>query len=137
MSTETITIKNNPNPPKPASSRTTYVLLGIGSAIIFATSVTNSIVYASGTTSSNGSSSNNCGSGGGEIGINSNCALIMLVLNIIIAIITFFLMIWAFYMAAVAPKQQAMYEAYWKNYYNAQAAKFNNYEILTVGATGY
>jgi len=66
-----------------------------GRALIFAAvagvAITNCIVYANGTTSSNGGSS---GSGDENIGIDTNCALVMLILNIIIAIIAIMLFIY-------------------------------------------
>ena len=80
-------------------NRGVNVFLGIGSALIFGISVTNSIVYTQGTTSSQ---NNKCGttSGNGNTGVNSNCSTLMLILNIIIAIIAFIAMIYFFYKAA-------------------------------------
>ncbi len=96
--------QTQPTPEQISSAAGPNVLLGLGSAIIFAVSVTNSIVYAQGTTSSHGSSS---GSGGDEdIGVNTNCATLMLVINIIIAIISFIAMIYFFYKAVYSKKER-------------------------------
>jgi hypothetical protein len=100
------------------SARGPNILLGLGSAIIFAVSVTNAIVYAQGTTSSNGTSSGTT-SGGGEIGVNSNCAMIMLIINIIIAIISFIAMIYFFYKAIYSSQTRAKYESQAYNAYYA------------------
>jgi len=99
-------------------SRGPNILLGLGSAIIFATSVTNTIVYAQGTTSSQGMSSGASGENGG-VGINSNCALIMLIINIIIAIISFIAMIYFFYRAVYSKKERQLHAAQATNAYYA------------------
>ena len=77
------------------SSFGSYIWKSLIFAGVAAVAITNCIVYSNGTTSSNGS-----GSGDENIGITNNCALIMLILNIIIAIIAVLLFIvfmyWAF-----------------------------------------
>lgn len=64
-------------------------LLGLGSAVVFGVSVTNCIVYSNGTSGSQNTSSGS----GGTTSIDSTCATIMLVINIILAIISFIYML--------------------------------------------
>jgi hypothetical protein len=63
---------------------------GLGVAIVFAVSVTNTIVYARGTTSSGTTSGSDATNGNG---VSAGCSLIMLILNLIIAVLTFGVMV--------------------------------------------
>lgn len=74
---------------RPQSTGANWVL-GLGSAVVFAVSVTNCVVYSNG---SSGSGSSSSGSGGGTTSIDPTCATIMLVVNIILAIISFIYML--------------------------------------------
>lgn len=64
-------------------------LLGMGSALVFGVSVTNCVVYSNGTSSNRCSGSNS----GGTTAIDPTCSTIMLVVNIILAIISFIYML--------------------------------------------
>lgn len=67
---------------------------GLGMAMIFAVATTNTIVYARGTTSSGDTS----GSGDGENeAVSANCALLMLAINVILAIVSFIAMVYYMY----------------------------------------
>jgi len=107
-------------------NKTPNRLLGLAATFIAGVSITNCIVYANGTTSSNGSS----GSGDENIGINTNCALLMLILNIIIAIIAIVLMIYFFYRAIYSNKQRNIYEAQAAAAYK-NATNFNSNVVYT------
>ena len=74
---------------RPQSTGANWVL-GLGSAVVFAVSVTNCVVYSNG---SSGSGSGSSGSGGGTTAVDPTCATIMLVINIILAIISFIYML--------------------------------------------
>jgi hypothetical protein len=89
------------------------ILLGLAATTIAAISITNCIVYANGTTSSNSNngSSGNSGSGDENLGVNTNCALLLLILNIIIAIIAIILMIYFFYRAIFNRQNRDYFEA--------------------------
>ena len=86
---------------RPQSTGANWVL-GLGSAVVFAVSVTNCVVYSNG---SSGSGSGSSGSGGGTTAIDPTCATIMLVINIILAIISFIYMLLFIWRALSASTQ--------------------------------
>ena len=94
-------------------------LLGMGSAVVFAVSVTNCVVYSNGTSSQNTSS----GSGsGGTTTIDPTCSTIMLVVNIILAIISFIYMLVFIWKALSMTSRYVVERGYYPDrrmYYNS------------------
>jgi hypothetical protein len=99
-------------------------LLGIGSAVVFAVSVTNCVVYSNGTSSQNSSSGS--GSGNGNTVVDPTCSTIMLVINIILAIISFIYMLVFIWRALSMTSRYIVDKTYYPDrrmYYNSPPAQ--------------